>query len=72
MTGRRGAARLALKTGAQVVPVVQRGAELVLGGKKIDLRLLFGRRRDFHVVAGPPIDLDAYRGGSSPQLSSTR
>ena len=60
MTGRRGAARLALTTGAPVVPVAQAGAELVLGGKHVDLRYLLRRRRDFHVVAGPPIDLSDY------------
>ncbi len=62
MTGRRGAAQLALMTKAPVIPVVQTGAEQVLGGKKIEVKRLFGRRKDIEVVAGPPIDLSRFDG----------
>lgn len=62
MRGRRGAASLALATGAPVLPVVQSGAEQVLGGKKISLKRLLGRRKDVHVSAGNVIDLSAFRG----------
>ncbi|MBK7821410.1 MAG: 1-acyl-sn-glycerol-3-phosphate acyltransferase [Tessaracoccus sp.] len=62
MTGRRGAAQLALRTGAPVVPVAQDGAQLVLGGKRIEWRRLFGPRRDIRVEAGPPIDLSDFDG----------
>lgn len=62
MTGRRGAARLALTSGATVIPVAQMGAQLLLGQKQLDWRRILGGRRDLHVVAGPPIDLSAYAG----------
>lgn len=62
MSGRRGAAQLALTTGAPVIPVVQSGADQVLGGKKIEVRRLFGRRKDITIVAGPPIDLSRFAG----------
>lgn len=62
MTGRRGAARLALMSGAPVIPVAQMGAQLILGQKKVQIRRLFGRRRDLHLVAGEPIDLDRHHG----------
>lgn len=63
MTGRRGAAQLALRTGAPVVPVAQDGAQLVLGGKRLEFWRLFGRRRDIRVQAGPPLDLSEFDGG---------
>lgn len=63
MTGRRGAAQLALRTGAPVIPVVQDGAQLVLGGKRLEFWRLFGRRRDIRVQAGPPLDLSEFDGG---------
>jgi 1-acyl-sn-glycerol-3-phosphate acyltransferase len=60
MVARTGAARLALETGAPVIPVAQWGAQLLLPpySKKPDL---FPRKR-MVVVAGPPIDLDDLRG----------
>lgn len=61
MTGRRGAARLALETGAAVVPVAQWGAHEILGGRVIQWRRLFGGRRDVFIEAGPPVDLGAFR-----------
>lgn len=60
MTGRRGAAQLALKTGVSVVPVAQLGADQILGRKELQWRRLFGRRRDVHIRAGAPLDLSAF------------
>lgn len=58
MLARNGAARLALATGVPVIPVAQLGAEEVLGGRHLRFRKLFSlRRRDVHVMAGPPVDL---------------
>ena len=62
MTGRRGAAYLALATGVPVIPVAQVGADAVLGGKRIDVRRIFGRRKDIEIWAGPPIDLTRFAG----------
>lgn len=62
MTGRRGAARLALSSGAPVVPIAQIGANLILGQKKLEFRRIFGRRKDVAIMAGPPIDLSRYMG----------
>ncbi len=60
MVGKTGVARLALVTGAPVIPVAHWGAQVILpyGSKKPDL---FPR----HLVklrAGPPVDLSAYTG----------
>jgi len=60
MVGKTGAARLALVTGAPVIPVAHWGAQVILpyGSKKPSL---FPR----HLVklrAGPPVDLSAYSG----------
>ncbi|GMA88769.1 hypothetical protein GCM10025868_40190 [Angustibacter aerolatus] len=59
MVGKTGAARLALITGAPLVPVAQWGPEQVLMpyGKRPHLL----PRRTVHVVAGPPADLDDLR-----------
>jgi 1-acyl-sn-glycerol-3-phosphate acyltransferase len=60
MVGKTGAARLALTTGAPVVPIAQWGAQHILpyGTKK--LRLF--PRKTVRMVAGPPVDLSAYAG----------
>jgi 1-acyl-sn-glycerol-3-phosphate acyltransferase len=60
MVGKTGAARLALTTGAPVVPVAQWGAQKVLpyGTKKPHLF----PRKTVRMVAGPPVDLSAYQG----------
>jgi len=59
MVARTGAARLALETGAPVIPVAQWGAHLLLApySKKPDLF----PRKPMIVVAGPAIDLDDLR-----------
>jgi 1-acyl-sn-glycerol-3-phosphate acyltransferase len=61
MVAKTGVARLALLSGAPVVPVGQWGAERILDtyrSRRVDLR----PRRHVEVVAGPPVDLSAYRG----------
>ena len=60
MTGRRGAAQLALKTGVPVVPLVAVGPPRVLGQKKLELGKLLGGRKPVSVMARPALDLSAY------------
>ena len=53
MQGKTGVARLALLSGAPVVPVAQWGAQRILGrDRKVHLR-----RTDVHMLVGPPVDL---------------
>ncbi len=60
MTAKTGAARIALSTGAPLVPVAQWGPQQVLPrGGRIP-RLI--PRRTMHVVAGEPVDLSPYAG----------
>jgi hypothetical protein len=60
MVGKTGAARLALSTGAPVIPIAQWGAQDVLpyGTKKVHLF----PRKIVRMAAGPPVDLSAYAG----------
>jgi 1-acyl-sn-glycerol-3-phosphate acyltransferase len=60
MVGKTGAARLALTTGAPVIPVAHWGAQDILpyGSKKPSLF----PRKTVRMVAGPPVDLSAYAG----------
>jgi 1-acyl-sn-glycerol-3-phosphate acyltransferase len=60
MVAKTGAARLALTTGAPVVPIAQWGAQHILpyGTKKLHLF----PRKTVQMVAGPPVDLSAYAG----------
>jgi 1-acyl-sn-glycerol-3-phosphate acyltransferase len=71
MTGQTGVARMALTTGAKVVPVATWGAHELLPYKKAEQRGLAGSlKKGFHpfprktmkVIAGPPIDLSKYEG----------
>ena len=55
MTGKTGAARVALTTGCPLVPVAQWGAQELLAPYAQRLRLL--PRKTMHVWAGPPVDL---------------
>ncbi|MFC3688275.1 lysophospholipid acyltransferase family protein [Aquipuribacter hungaricus] len=59
MRGKTGAARIALATGAPVVPIGQWGAHTVLPRYTTRLRLF--PRKTVHVWAGPPVDLDDLR-----------
>jgi len=60
MVGKTGAARLALTTGAPVIPVAHWGAQVILpyGSTKPHL---FPRHL-VQMLAGPPVDLSAYGG----------
>ncbi len=60
MAGKTGAARIALATGAPVIPVAQWGAQLVLPRHAKFPRLLPPKK--VVVRAGPPVDLDDLRG----------
>ena len=60
MVGKTGAARLALTTGAPVVPIAHWGAQDILpyGSNKPKL----WPRKTVRMAAGPPVDLSAYAG----------
>jgi 1-acyl-sn-glycerol-3-phosphate acyltransferase len=60
MKGKTGAARLALETGAPVVPIAQWGPQNLLAPYARRPRLF--PRAIVHVVAGPPVDLCDLRG----------
>jgi 1-acyl-sn-glycerol-3-phosphate acyltransferase len=60
MTGRTGAARIALETGAPVIPLAQWGAQEVIRPYTNEFRIL--PRKTMHVLIGPPVDLDDLRG----------
>lgn len=59
MSGKTGAARLALLTSAPVIPVAQWGAQAILPQRAKFLRII--PRKTVQVVAGPPIELDDLR-----------
>lgn len=60
MAARTGVARLALAADAPVVPVAQWGPQQTVDVYRRRYRLL--PRKEAHCVAGPPLDLSAYRG----------
>jgi 1-acyl-sn-glycerol-3-phosphate acyltransferase len=61
MLAKTGVARLALLSGAPVIPVAQWGAEEILDSYRTKgLHLL--PRHTMRIVAGPPVDLSAYDG----------
>jgi 1-acyl-sn-glycerol-3-phosphate acyltransferase len=60
MKARTGIARIALLSGAPVVPVAQWGPQEILPYKARRPKLL--PRRTMDVLAGPPVDLSAYAG----------
>ncbi|MFC5830199.1 lysophospholipid acyltransferase family protein [Nonomuraea insulae] len=69
MVGKTGAARLALESGAPVIPVAHWGAqELLPYGEK---RPRLFPRKTFHVIVGPPVDLSKYA-GQEPQADVLR
>ncbi len=59
MSGKTGAARMALMTGAPLLPMAQWGAQEVMRPYTLALRLL--PRKTVTVVLGPPLDLDDLR-----------
>ena len=60
MKARTGAARLALLSGAPVVPIAQWGPQRILPYKARRPKLL--PRTRISILAGPPVDLSAYQG----------
>ncbi len=60
MVGKTGAARVALETGCDVIPIAQWGPQELLPPYSKKPRLL--PRKTMHVTAGPPVDLDDLRG----------
>lgn len=60
MTGKSGAARVALTTGCPIVPIGQWGAQDVMPGKKPSFPR-FLPRKTMRLSAGPPVDLDDLR-----------
>jgi 1-acyl-sn-glycerol-3-phosphate acyltransferase len=58
MIGKTGAARVALVTGAPVIPIAQWGPQDVLSPYGKRLRLL--PRKTMHLKAGPPVDLSEF------------
>ena len=60
MTGKTGAARVALETGCPLIPVAQWGAQALLPYHSFVPRLF--PRKPMQVLAGPPVDLDDLRG----------
>ncbi len=61
MVGKTGAVRVALRTGAEIIPVAQWGAQHIL--KPYGKVPKFLPRKTVHVQAGPPVDLSPYRSG---------
>lgn len=61
MTGRTGAARVALGADCPVIPIGQWGAHEVMPGKKLTWPRLLPRKT-MRMIAGDPIDLDDLRG----------
>ncbi|WP_020523349.1 lysophospholipid acyltransferase family protein [Catelliglobosispora koreensis] len=62
MKGKTGAARLALLTGAPVIPVAMWGAEEIYDRRKPSKKLRLRPRTPVWVWAGPPVDLDQWLG----------
>ena len=60
MTGKTGAARVALETGCPVIPVAQWGAQEILGRYQKKPKLF--PRTVMQMRAGPPVDLSDLRG----------
>jgi 1-acyl-sn-glycerol-3-phosphate acyltransferase len=60
MVGKTGAARVALATGAPVIPIAQWGPQDVLAPYRKRLHLF--PRHTMHVKAGPPVDLSEFAG----------
>ncbi|WP_214323322.1 lysophospholipid acyltransferase family protein [Nonomuraea sediminis] len=69
MVGKTGAARLALESGAPVIPVAHWGAQELLPYGEKKPRLF--PRKTFHVSVGPPVDLSKYA-GSPPHADVLR
>jgi 1-acyl-sn-glycerol-3-phosphate acyltransferase len=62
MTGKTGAARIALMTGAPVIPVANWGAQEILQSYTGHLRIRLLPRKTVLARAGKPVDLSAFQG----------
>ena len=60
MTGKTGAARIALRTGCPVVPIGQWGAQGLMYGPTITVPKIFPRKT-LQLIAGDPVPLDDLR-----------
>lgn len=60
MTGKTGAARIALESNVPVIPVATWGGQEILGAKQVHWPRLFPRKT-LRVLAGPPVPLDDLR-----------
>jgi 1-acyl-sn-glycerol-3-phosphate acyltransferase len=62
MTGKTGAARIALMTGCPVIPVANWGAQEILKSYTGKMRFRLLPRKTLQVRAGTPVDLSAFQG----------
>ncbi|MFG1809806.1 lysophospholipid acyltransferase family protein [Streptomyces sp. NPDC049040] len=62
MVSKTGIARVALLTKAPVIPVAQWGANEAMPPYAKEKKFRFFPRKTLRVLAGPPVDLDAYHG----------
>lgn len=62
MTGKTGAARIALMTGCPVIPVANWGAQEILKSYTGRIRFRLLPRKTLQVRAGKPVDLSAFEG----------
>jgi 1-acyl-sn-glycerol-3-phosphate acyltransferase len=62
MVSKTGVARVALLTKAPVIPVAQWGANEAMPPYAKEKKFRFFPRKTLRVLAGPPVDLDAYYG----------
>jgi 1-acyl-sn-glycerol-3-phosphate acyltransferase len=62
MTGKTGAARIALQTGCPVIPVANWGAQDVIKSYTGKIRIRLLPRKTIQVRAGQPVDLSAFEG----------
>lgn len=60
MSGKTGAARIAIQAGVPVIPIAQWGAQEVMGPYAKEFRILPPKTMRMRV--GPPVDLDEFRG----------
>ncbi|HWD83498.1 MAG TPA: lysophospholipid acyltransferase family protein [Kribbella sp.] len=62
MTGKTGAARIALMTGCPVIPVANWGAQEIIKSYTGKIRIRLLPRKTLQVRAGAPVDLSAFQG----------
>lgn len=60
MTGKTGAARIALMADVPVIPIAQWGAQDVMGPYAKEFKMI--PPKTMHMRVGPPVDLDEFRG----------